>query len=156
MKLALCPTHAIILDVARAEMAQHQRFMKESVLRATPFARGQWEEQIYWPYVRQQIEHELGGELLTPIPATNGRWDPHIHPEKFLPSNRHPTAGYARVSALTPEIASAWANRRYRYAVGVFHSMERLIDTYQKQGIAIDYHPATLPPLHLPGHSPTA
>jgi hypothetical protein len=157
MKVTQCPTHAQILDAAREEMAANQRFMKASVLQATGLKPGLWTKKIQWPYIRTTIEAELGNEALTPIPATNGRWDPQIHPEKFLPGAKRPTAGYARASVLVPEVAFKYLERRYSNVRGNWDGFQRLASSYQKQGLAIGFHPMTLPPLELPqGHSPTA
>jgi hypothetical protein len=147
MKLVNCPTHARIADAAREEMAANERFMKAAVLSKTGFA--PYARYIQWPYIRAVVEEELGGELLTPIPEPDGRWDPHIHPEKFLPGGKRKIAGYARVKALAPEVSTKWAERRYNSAVGTWHSMERLVLSYQKQGIGIVFQPTKLPTLQL-------
>ena len=88
MKLSHCPTHAMVLDAAREEMATTKRFMKESVMAATPFPRKVW-ELIQWPFIREMIEQELGGEPLQPVatPTTTGNghaWDPEIHAGEVL------------------------------------------------------------------------
>lgn len=147
MRLTQCPTHAQILDAAREEMTENQRFMKASVLQKTKLS--SYGHLINWPFVRQRVEEELGDEVLTPVPDTNGKWDPSIHPEKFLPGAKRKTAGYARASALAPEVAVKYAQRRYNGALGAWNGMERLVSSYQKQGIGIEYHPAALPPLRL-------
>lgn len=147
MKLSHCPTHAQVLDAAREEMTESQRFMKASVLQKTKLSA--YGHLINWPFVRQRVEEELGDEMLTPVPDTNGKWDPSIHPEKFLVGGKRKTAGYARASALAPEVAGKYVQRRYNSAVGVVGGLDRLVSSYQKQGLAIDYKPAGLPPLRL-------
>jgi hypothetical protein len=149
MKVAQCPVHALVIDAAREEMAAKQRFMKESVLLATGLRQGSWTKSIQWPFVRATIEEELGGELLQPIPNGNGRWDPAIHPEKFLPGARRKTAGYARATSLAPEVAKTWLKRRWRNVEGGLQSFDRLALSYQRQGIIAGYTSPTVPPLQL-------
>lgn len=156
MKLTHCPTHAIILDAAREEMATNQRFMKGSVLATAGF--GKYGHLIQWPYIREVIEKELGGEALQPIanapPTTNGHaWDPEIHPEKFLPGANNPTAGYARATTVAPAVARKYAQRRYNVMSGYVRATDRVLTSYQRQGLISGYKPMTMQPLQLSAQS---
>jgi hypothetical protein len=143
MKLSNCPTHAIVADKAKEHVANDDKFLKDDVLTDAGFQK--YGHLIQWPYIREQVEAELG-ERLMPFVAGNG-FDPEIHPEKFLPSARHKTDGYARAAAMSPQIAKLYAQRRYNQAIGMIQSTERLLLAFQKQGVPIGFTPAPLPQL---------
>ena len=150
MKLVNCPTHAMVIDKAKEQMADGGRFSKRDVLSATGFSR--YGGYIQWPFVRESVEHELG-ESLVPIPENDDRYDPEIHPEKFLPGAKRKTAGYARASVLAVPVVETWVQRRFAQAAGSLKSLERLAISCQQQGIPIGFTPGTLPTLQI-GISP--
>jgi hypothetical protein len=144
MKVGEDPTHLLVADKAKEQLATDKVFYKKTVLADTPFE--PYARHIHWDVIRHMAENDLG-EQLVPVPEING-WDPSTHPEKFLPSSKRKTAGYARASALDPAVAKLHAERRIHWVAGAIGSANRLLLSYQNQGLALPV--TTVPQLIAP------
>ena len=150
MKAERNPVYIMLTEAAKAEVADKGKFFKHDVIVKAGF--GAFESKIagelQWPIVKQNVERESGA--LTSIAADNdGGWDPEIHPEKFLPGGRRPTIGYALASTF-PRVAMEALRRQVAQIGGQCRSVDAKAISFQQQGLAITYTPASAPQLMLP------
>lgn len=150
MRVDRDPTHLMLADAAKQQVADSGEFDKRQTIEDAGF--GPYADQIHplikWNKIRENVEAETG-EMVPIATANSARWDPELHPEKFLPTAGRPTTGYA-VATTHPEVSKTYLMRQYRAAVGMFERMERKALSFQKQGLAISYKPSVLPTLELP------
>lgn len=149
MKNSNNPVYTVLLDIAREQLTENKKVYFADVVAASPFVTFP-NLPIDWTWLRDRLETELGCKL-TPLGTrdTDRKRDPGTSPEYFLPGANHPTLGYAMPAEL-PAVSMAWADRRFKVAVGTIRSVDSLALSLQQQGLPITYKPATMPVLTLP------
>jgi hypothetical protein len=150
MKADKDPTYIMLTEAAKQELAEKGKFFKHDVIVKAGFEA--FENKIaglvQWPIVRDNVARESGA--LVGIAADNDSgWDPEIHAEKFLPGGRRKTIGYALASTF-PRVAMEALRRQVAQAGGMCKSIDAKVLSFQKQGLAITYTPASAPQLVLP------
>lgn len=149
MKHANNPIYMHLLDQARERLVADNKFFWDDVIATLPKEFSKYAFPVEWGYIRETLEHELGGKLIPICRRTDGEWDPDLHPERFLPGAYHPTIGYA-MPAEMQWASMVWADRRCKVAVGAMRSVEAMVATLQAAGLPVTYKPAVMPVLGLP------
>jgi len=143
------PTHVILTEQAKAQLADSGKFTKHDVI--VDAGLGKFEDKITdlvnWPHVRDRVELESGA--LVPISMeSEGKWDPGIHPEKFLAGGRRKTDGWVMPMEM-PQVALEYATRRVNAVIGAANKANAIMLSFEKAGLPIAYQPAKVPVLEL-------
>jgi hypothetical protein len=142
--------YELVAAAALEEIGETDRFTKDSAIERAGLTRhfGKIAAFFSWHSVRQLVEEQLGSKLM-PFASDDHDWDPEIHPEKFLPGRGRKTIGYALAKTM-PVVAEEYLKRRYAVMVGTHRNVESLVLSFERQGIALTYKPASPPVLQLP------
>ena len=143
--------HDHVIERAKEKLAADGSFIKEEV--TAEFNPPEIADAIHWPKVRAAAGEALGQELMnvteTPVDANGKPYDPELYPEKYLPSGRRPTIGYATMAATPPRVVIAAVERRVNMALGSLRGAERLALAAEKEGLPITYNRQPLPTLQI-------